>query len=299
MNDLGLVAVDEPTYNLFCQGVVCKEAHYCAKDKWLRDDQVEDGRCRVCGEPATSEMSKVSKTKLNIVDPDEFVNRFGADTVRFYMLSDSPAESDQVWNDAAVPGINRFLHRLWLTVGEIAEAHTGVKPFEGKPAGLSADDRELHRMVHKTVLRMTDAFEKDRHFNTGIALVHELVGLMRSDRKFSPPVLVEAAEMLVRILSPIIPHIAEEMWTLLGHPPSVFHVSWPQGDADAAADEVLEVAVQVNGKVRGRIAVPVGAENAAVERQALADPKVKEWTTGKTVRKVIVVPGRLVNIVAT
>ena len=96
-------------------------------------------------------------------------------------------------------------------------------------------------MVHKTVLRMTDAFEKDRHFNTGIALVHELVGLMRSDRKFSPPVLVEAAEMLVRILSPIIPHIAEEMWTLLGHPPSVFHVSWPQGDADAAADEVLEV----------------------------------------------------------
>jgi leucyl-tRNA synthetase len=242
-------------------------------------------------------MSKVSKTKLNIVDPDAFVNRFGADTVRFYMLSDSPAENDQVWNDEAVPGINRFLHRLWLTVADIAEAHRGVRPFDGKPGELSGDDRRLHRSVHQTVRRMTDAFENDRHFNTGIAVVHELVGLMRSGRNFSPPVLVEAADMLVRTLSPIIPHMAEELWTLLGHEPSVFHVPWPEGDVEAAAEEVVEIALQVNGKVRGRITVPADSDRESVEQQALADAKVKEWTSGKTVRKVIVVPGRLVNIV--
>ena len=296
MHDLGLIGVDEPTHDLFCQGIVCKEAHYCPTDKWLADDQVEDGRCRLCGGPALTEMAKVSKTKQNIVNPDEFMAKFGADTVRFYLLSDAPADADQVWSDEAVPAANRFLNRLWQTIVDVARP--GVKPFSGKPDELEGDDRELHRKVHQTLLRMTEAFEEDRRFNTGIAAVHDTVAFMRSGRKFSSAVLVEAAEVLVRILSPIIPHMAEELWTVLGHEPSIFHVPWPEGDTEAAAEEVVEIALQVNGKVRGRMNVAADADREFIEQQALADETVKGWIEGKTVRKVVVVPGRLVNIVA-
>ena len=297
MHDLGIIPIDEPTHDLFCQGVVCKMAHYCPKDKWLRESQVVDGKCALCGGPVTSEMSKVSKTKLNIVNPDEFLDKFGADTVRLYMLSDAPAEADQIWRDQAVPGVNRFLHRLWTTVAEIARAHAGVKPFAGDAAELSGDDRELARKVHACLLRLTEAYEKDRHFNTGIALVHDLVNFMRSGRAFAAPVQVFAAESLVKVLAPIVPHVAEELWQMLGHAPSIFHAPWPEGDAGAAAQDVVEVAIQVNGKVRGRISVSASAAKEDIERDALADEKVKGWLEGKTVRKVIVVPGRLVNIV--
>jgi leucyl-tRNA synthetase len=300
LHDLGLIDFDEPAPNLFCQGMLCKTAHYCATDKWLHESDVDldAGTCKKCGAAVQSEMTKVSKTKLNTVDPDVVLNRNGADAMRLMILSDTPPDRDQPWSGDGLEGAGRFLRRLWNMIGNGMEKIDGVEPFAGDPGSLSGDDQALCRAVHRTIKAVTDDYEVSRHFNTAIARVFELVNAIRSAKGASPAVLRLAYETVVKLLAPITPHISAELWNALGHDEPIVESAWPACDERALVVDEVELAVQVTGKVRGKITVPADATEDAVREAALADAGVRKHLEGKTVHKVIVVPGRLVNIVA-
>jgi len=298
LHDLGLVDFDEPAPNLFCQGMVCKTAHYCPRDKWLREEEVADGKCAKCGAPVQSEMTKVSKTKLNTVDPDEVLNRNGADAMRLMILSDTPPDRDQPWSDDGLEGAGRFLRRLWATIHDNLDAVRGVGPFAGDPASLGGDDAALCRAVHQTIKSATEDYEVSRHFNTAIARVFELMNAIRAVKQAGPAVLRLAFETVLKVLAPITPHICEELWQVLGGEGIMTDAPWPSCDEAALKKDEVEIAVQVMGKVRARISVPADADEGQVRELALADPKVQSHIAGKQVIKAVVVPGRLVNIVA-
>ncbi len=304
LHDLGLLDFDEPFERLFCQGMVCKTAYYCPNHKWLPETSVDGRRegdaileatCAECGSAVEPTMTKISKSKLNIVDPDAMFERFGADTVRFYMLSDNPPDQMQIWSESGINGAWRSVNRLWtLVVGNLdrlAPAGAAV------PALLGEVDRELRRRTHQAVAKVTDAIEGGFQFNTAIARCNELLNLARQSAEAAhPAVLRESLETVIRILSPIVPHLAEELWSRLGHGDSIFAAGWPVVDQGAAAEELLEIPVQVNGKVRSRLHVTPGVAPEELERLALADEKVRTHIEGRQLAKVVVVPGRLVSI---
>ncbi len=305
LHDLGLLDFDEPFARLFCQGMVCKTAYYCEKCKWLperkveggtrKGDAIEDGVCAACKGPVRAEMTKISKTKLNIVDPDAMIAKYGADTVRLYMLSDAPPDRMQVWSEDGINGAWRTLVRLW----NLATAAVAQAPPVGTaiPADLDAENRALRRTTHQLIESVTGAIEGGFHFNTAVARCNELVNQWRAMKdRVHGVVLRETLETIVRVLSPIVPHFAEEIWERLGHEESIFAAGWPAADAAVAAEEMVEIPVQINGKLRGRVMAPPDATREDLERAALADEKVKKLLEGRTVAKVIVVPGRLVNI---
>ncbi len=305
LHDLGLVDFEEPFARLFCQGMVCKTAYYCEVHKYIPEskvvggrkegDAILDGTCADCGSKVTSEMTKISKSKLNIVDPDAMFERFGADTVRLYMLSDTPPERMQIWSEDGINGAWRITNRLWQLVTASLER---VSPPEAPiPAELGDADRELRRRTHQAIGRITDAIEGGFQFNTAIARCNEVLNLLRgSFDAVQPAVLRETVEIVLRALSPIMPHLAEELWERLGHGESIFTAGWPEPDLEAAAEELLEIPVQVNGKVRARLHVSPGVPKEELERMALADERVQQYTEGKEIAKVVVVPGRLVSV---
>ena len=309
LHDLGYVPFEEPIANLFCQGMVCKEAFYCQEDKWLRQDEVNEGRCTKCGRPVHAEVAKMSKSKLNVVSPDEIITKFGADTLRLYILSDTPPERDQLWNDEGLLGSHRFLNRLWSTVFDnIGMLNTAAgKP----PAGEQTDkaSRELRRKTHETIKRVTDSIEDNYHFNTAISGVIELVSqtreaisLMNSASALAAPSLPaairEAVQSAVMLLSPIVPHIAEELWHVLGGKGTILQQPWPAWDAAALKVEEVEMAVQINGKVRAHLTLPAGLGEEQVKEAALADERVQRNLEGKAIVNIKVVPDRLVSIAA-
>ncbi|HPQ67120.1 MAG TPA: class I tRNA ligase family protein, partial [bacterium] len=306
LHDLGLLEFAEPARHLFCQGMVCKTAYYCDLCKWIPESQVRDGVregdgivggvCSVCGSPVRGEMKKISKSKLNIVDPDEMMDRYGADCVRLYMLSDTPPDQDRTWSDERMQGAWRFLNRLWDTVTEAAGELRSLPP--GLPADLGPADRELRRRTHVSIGKVTDAIEGGFRFNTAISSVMELLNAVRGEAGHHPAVVREAVESMLVLLAPITPHFCEELWRELGHDRSIFSGSWPGIDASALAVAEVEIPVQVNGKLRGRIMLPPGASEAVARSAALADERVRGALGGAVVRKVIVVPDRMVNIVA-
>jgi len=269
LRDLGYVTVDEPFTNLLTQGMVIKDG------------------------------AKMSKSKGNVVDPDALINRYGADTARLFSLFAAPPEKDLDWSDQGVDGSFRFLNRVWRLVCDLL-------PFVGKggsvdPASLSDGARALRRAVHKTIRKVTDDIDERFHFNTAIAAIMELVNAIQA---FEPrnlpengPVLTEAIESVVLMLSPFVPHVAEELWESLGHRGGVEAAGWPSFDPAAAVDEEFLIVVQVNGKLRGKVTVATDATEEQVKAAALADEKVKPWLEGKELRKVIYVPGKLLNIV--
>jgi len=304
LKDLGLIDFEEPFTRLFCQGMVCKTAYYCHTHKWLHEDQVKgerkgdeilNGTCTECGEPVRSEMTKISKSKLNVVDPDAMFDRFGTDTVRLYMLSDAPPDKMQVWSASGINGAWRMLNRLWTMtmdhIGAMAGAGTAV------PADLDGENKALRRKAHQCIIRVTEAIEGGFHFNTAIASCNELLNQFRGVKGIVDPALLrEVFETVVRVLAPIVPHFSEELWSRMGHNESIFRAGWPEADAGIAAEEELEIPVQINGKVRARITVPVGIGREELEKAAMASADTQKHLEGKTVRKVIVVPGKLVNI---
>lgn len=305
LHDLGLVDFDEPFARLFCQGMVCKTAYYCPNDKYLPEEKVVggrregeaivDGRCALCGGPVESEMTKISKSKLNVVDPDAMMDRFGADTVRLYMLSDAPPDRMQIWSENGIHGAWRTVNRLWsLTVAHLDD----VAPIgQALPGDLDAVNREVRRRTHQAIVKADDAIEGGFQFNTAIARCNELLNLLRSrEGRVHPAVFRETIETVLRIVSPITPHLAEELWERLGHGESIFSSGWPAADPQVAAEEEVEIPVQVNGKVRSRLRVSPGISKDELERLALADERVQKFTDGRQVVKVIVVPGRLVNL---
>jgi len=296
--DLGLVSFREPAENLFCQGMVCKTAHYCDSCKWVAEEDVdlEKGICRKCGSPVHSEMAKISKTKLNTVSPDEIMDEYGADAMRLNILSDNPPDQEQIWSEESVRGSHRFLKRLFTLVHEDIHNITDPEAYEHHDPPTENEEAILTKM-HQTIMKVTDCIESNMHFNTAIASVNELVNLFRSMEDISPHTARMIYKTILLLLAPVTPHICEELWQTIGEKESIFLHEWPEADIEMAAEDTVEIAIQVNGKVRSRIEVNVAAGEEEIEQTALQDSRVKEFLSGREIRKTIIIPSRLINIV--
>ncbi|HET6840811.1 MAG TPA: leucine--tRNA ligase [Candidatus Angelobacter sp.] len=271
MRDIGIVKNDEPVVRLFTQGMVIKDG------------------------------AKMSKNKGNVVSPDDMVARFGADSTRAYALFAAPPDRDLDWQEAGVEGVHRFLSRVYRFVMRNADV-------AGKSSGnaLAADAgsvRAIQRKLHQTIRRVTDDFQGRWHFNTCIAAIMELVNALYGVEdeiaagRFPTEVLADAQRSLVLLLAPFAPYLAAELWEVLGEKSNLLRQPWPQYDPALAKEDEIEYAIQLNGKLRSRIAVPAETPESTVQERALADEKVKASMDGKQVVKVIVIPGKLVNIV--
>jgi len=298
LRDLGMLDVDEPFTNLLTQGMVCKETQRCEEHGWLYPEQVVDGKCTLCGKQVElGRIEKMSKSKKNVIDPNQLIDQYGADTARLFSLFAAPPEKDLEWNEQGVEGCYRFLNRVWRAVNDnlnlIATAEI--------PEAVSGEAAELRRKTHQTIKKVSADVDGSFHFNTAIAAVMELVNAIYAfkSRQENPGVLREALESVVSLLNPFVPHICEELWQRLGHQQSLEMSGWPSWDESALVTEEVTMVVQVNGKVRGKISVAVDADKQIVEDTALTESNVQRFISEKEIRKVIVVPGRLINIVVS
>jgi len=271
LRDLGLTKADEPFTNLLTQGMVIKDG------------------------------AKMSKSKGNVVDPDALITEYGADTARVFSLFASPPERDLEWSDQGVEGSFRFLSRVWRLVCDNLDTLKGAPeaPPDGEP---QKDTLELRRATHKTVRKVTEDIDGRFHFNTAIAAIMEQINRLyqfdpASDGKHSAFAFREAVDSVVLMLTPFAPHIASELWESLGRPSTPYATAWPVYDPAMIVDEELLIVVQVNGKLRDKFTVPADAPEDDIRERALSLEKVAQFTEGKTVRKVIYVKGKLVNIV--
>jgi leucyl-tRNA synthetase len=271
MRDLGLVAIDEPVTRLFPQGMVHKDGEV------------------------------MSKSKGNTIAPDDVVARYGADTLRLYILFAAPPELAMEWSESGIEGPHRFLQQVWRLVDRHADALAKEPRAPGFPE-LPPRARDLRRKVHQTIEKVTRDVEERIQLNTAVAALMELKNeILRLEAEVvsgpGRPALREALETLVLLLNPFTPHVCEEMWARLGHAESLVRAAWPVFAAEVAREDAVELAVQVNGKVRGRVVVPQGASEEHIRAQALAEPRVAEHVLGKEMVKFVVVPGRLVSVV--
>ena len=305
VRDLGLVSVDEPFTKLLTQGMVCKETYRCPDHGFRLPEEVDaEGRCRECRRPVEiGRTEKMSKSKKNIIDPDDLLAKYGADTARLFCLFAAPPEKDLEWSDQGVEGSFRFLTRIVRLVEEHEEllrSPAAPVPFSRLGAG-----RGLYRKAQQTIKRVTEDIEEEFHFNTAISALMELANeISRFDvggeageeveRRF---VFRYALETLVSLLSPFAPHLCEELWERLGRTTSIFGAAWPTYDAAIIQAEEIVVVVQVDGKVRGRVYLPSSADEHAMRGAALADERVRGWLRDRSIGKVVVVPKKLVNIV--
>ncbi len=280
LRDLGLINISEPFKNLLTQGMVIKDG------------------------------AKMSKSKGNVVDPNYLIEKYGADTSRLFSLFAAPPEKDLDWSDKGVEGAYRFLHRLWGIVyrnREVLNVHRKVSSenshglnFIDYSSRFKTDTLHLYRKTHQTIKKVTMDIEREYHFNTAIAGLMELVNEIASftpDNEEDKAVFRFSIEKLLILLSPFSPHIAEELWEAIGNNPSIFEQRWPEWDEDVVREETIELVIQVNGKVRSKIKVPQGLNEATIEKIALEDDRIKKIIEGKTIKKVITVKGKLVNIV--
>jgi leucyl-tRNA synthetase len=244
----------------------------------------------------------MSKSKKNVVDPDVLLEKYGADVTRLFCLFAAPPEKDLEWSEKGVEGGFRFLNRVWRFAAGVMQSIAGQKSFDGRPDDLDASSKELYRKTHQTIYRVTRDIEDRFHFNTAISAIMELfntlTGIKLSD---NPPQRYEvvrfAMETMVILLSPIVPHFAEEIWQSLGNRPSLLEQAWPAYKEKALKKEEVLIVVQVNGKLRSRFNVSAEADDTKLEEMALADARVKKFIKDKAIKKVIVVKKKLVNIV--
>jgi leucyl-tRNA synthetase len=274
LRDLGLIKIDEPFRSLLTQGMVIKDG------------------------------AKMSKSKGNIVDPDYLIDNYGSDTLRIFCLFAAPPEKDLEWSDQGVEGAYRFLNRIWGVV------YKNRDKLQGTSYKLKDNDKDLSRITqhaslllrktHQTIKRVTNDIERDYHFNTAIAALMELVNEIST---FSPStdddldVLRFSIKQAILLLAPFAPHIAEELWEGIGEKRSIFNRTWPVWDETIAKEEEIELVIQINGKLRSKVMVPAGLDDTALKEKAFQDPKIKKYIENKPIKKVIVVKGRLVNIV--
>lgn len=241
----------------------------------------------------------MSKSKGNTVDPQALIDQYGADTVRLFTMFASPPEQSLEWSDAGVEGAYRFLKRLWkLAYDHVQKGQTATLD----QTKLTDAERNLRRKIHNTILKVNDDIGRRYTFNTAIAAVMEMINAMTqsdNDSDNGRAILQEGLETAVLLLSPIVPHITNEIWRALGHEELIVDAAWPKVDQTALKQDEIQLIVQVNGKLRGRVRVPVKATDELIQEQALADENVGRFVEGKTIRKVIIVPGKLVNIVVS
>jgi leucyl-tRNA synthetase len=272
MRDLGMITNDEPVERQFSQGMVIKDG------------------------------AKMSKNRGNVVTADETVERYGADAARLYSLFAGPPDRDLDWQDSGIEGIRKFLGRVYRFVLRNAQPE---HPDWNKavPADLPPEARAIQRKMHQTIKRVTDDFQGRWHFNTCISAIMELVNALYGaedaiEKKAVPiPLLAETERSLVLLLAPFAPYLAHELWETLGEKGSLLKAPWPKYDPALAKEEEVEIPVQVNGKLRGRVVVPAGASQELVVERALADEKVKSAVAGKQIVKTIFVSGKLLNLV--
>jgi leucyl-tRNA synthetase len=303
LKQCGYLDLDEPFAGLFTQGMVCHETYQNEIGEWIFPEQVaigEDGRLvDLAGRPVTAgRHEKMSKSKKNVVGLDTIVDTYGADTARFYLLSDSPPERDLEWTETGIEGIWRYVNRLWRMVNEPSVPLT--PPGTPMPDALLPPLAATRRATHKTIAAVTDDLDKFR-FNRAVARIRELTNTIEelvSSEPGAPEVLREGLETLARLLGPMMPHLAEEMWQRLGGEGLLADQPWPVADPQLTRDEQVTIAIQVNGKLRGTLEIPRDMDNVAVEEAALELPQVTRWLEGRPPRKVIVVRNRIVNIVA-
>ena len=314
LRDAGLVSSDEPASRLLTQGMVIADTFYREGENggknWINPADVEvdrDERGKIVGAHSRVDggrvqiggTEKMSKSKNNGVDPQAMVDKYGADTVRLFSMFAAPPEQSLEWNEAGVDGMARFLRRLWRDVH--AHAAQPDHPVVD-PRNLDAGQKSLRRHVHETIQKVGDDYGRRHSFNTAIAACMELLNHLGKFADMSEQgraVRHEAFEAMVLMLNPITPHISHALWQVLGHPETVLEdVAFPEADPEALVRDAVTLAVQVNGKLRGQIEVAADAPSDAVEAAAMAAPAVAAFLEGQTVRKVIVVPGRVVNIVA-
>jgi leucyl-tRNA synthetase len=274
MRDLGLVEVDEPVENQLSQGMVIKDG------------------------------AAMSKSKGNIVEPEEVAGKYGADALRLYVLFEAPPEKEIDWTDARLEGPARFVQRVWRFVQNELDAVSTASPIDGREEWNEAETA-LRRKCHQTILRVTRDIEDRFHLNTAIAAIMELVNELykamepRPQRPESWKAIREATEALLLLLSPFAPHLAEELWESLGHDKPIGERSWPRHDPGIAAEDRLTLVVQVNGKLRGRVSIAADEDDETVKKLALEDENVKRFLEGKQIVRVVVVPKRLVNVVVS
>jgi leucyl-tRNA synthetase len=274
------------------------ETRSCPVHGWLFPEEEINGCCSKCGQKVTlGRNEKMSKSKKNVVDPDQLISRYGADTARLFSLFAAPPEKDLEWNEQGVEGCYRFLNRVWRAVYDNFDLVSG--------ASLSGDSddrgKALRRQTHRTIKKVTEDIDGSFHFNTAISAVMELVNAIYAfdAKEQCPGVVREALEAVVLLLAPFVPHFSEELWLVLGHVGGVEQAGWPDFEPAALVEEEKTIVVQVNGKVRGKVTVAANADEETLRAAALAEDNVVRFIEGKTVRKVIVVPGRLVNVVVS
>jgi leucyl-tRNA synthetase len=313
MRDLDLVDVDEPFQRLLTQGMVLAETWYredqAGRKTWFNPASVDverDGRGNIVSAVLADDgaavhfggIEKMAKSKNNGVDPASMVAQYGADTVRLFSMFAAPPEQSLEWSEAGVEGAWRFLKRLWTQVHGHLEAAAPAGAID--PAALSEAALDARRKVHETIAKVGDDFGRRYSFNTAIAAVMECSNLLARFEPVNPAesaVAREGWEALVRLIAPVTPHVAQALWQVLGHDESILEAGWPAVDQAALVQQQVTVVVQVNGKVRGRIQAAPGVDREHLQQQALADENVARHVEGKSVRKVIVVPDKLVNIV--
>ena len=269
LHDIGVIGFDEPFKNLFTQGMIIKDG------------------------------AKMSKSKGNVVSPDGLIKDYGAETVRLYTLFIGPPEKDAEWSDRGVEGAYRFLGRVWRLV----EKGIGIRVTGSECVKLTKEAQDLKRKTHQTIKKVTDDLDGGFHFNTAISAIMELVNqtydLLGAEGQGPETDIAaaEAIETVVILLSPFVPHIAEEMWQMLGKENSILRCKWPSYDKNAIVEKILTIPVQVNGKLRAKVEAPFEIDNIALKALVMADPKVKSWIEGKAVKDLIIIPKKLVNIV--
>jgi leucyl-tRNA synthetase len=298
LRDRGLLNFDEPFQRLLTQGMVQAAAYKNpVTGKYITPSRIADIANPT--DPETGDRldvfyEKMSKSKYNGIDPEQVLAKYGADTARMFILFKAPPEKDLEWDDADVEGQFRFLNRVWRLIAEAVEKRQAITASAGE---LSKPEKDLRRAIHTAIQAVTEDLEGDYQFNTAVSEMMKLSNaLADSDRKDSP-IYAEGIDTLILLLAPFAPHLAEECWHLLGHSDSVHLHTWPQVDESALVVDEIPLVIQIMGKTRGTIQVPAQADRQALEQYARDSELAQRYIAGKEIKKVIVVPGKLVNFV--
>ncbi len=293
---MGLSPYDEYAKKMFTHGMVCMVAHYCPNCNWMHRDEVKDGICQRCNTKVKSELTKMSKSKFNTVSPDEIFEQYGADALRLYILFMGPPDKSTEYNSSGMVGCYRFLKRVFDFVNENIDALKTEKSYDGDGNDLDKDNKALRTKLHQTIKKVSHDNE-NYAYNTGVAAIMELFNSVKATKNINPQLMKQCVKDIILMLNPMTPHFCEEMWEMMGSKDSIQFENWPEFSEDAAKEEEIQVVFQVNGKVRGKDSVPAGTDDKTLEKMALENENVMKLTDGKTIRKVIVVKGRLVNVV--